>query len=72
MRDSRWSAQSRRGFDDTFEHEAWNRSERDRAVLIVDSWNADPGEAEQTAVADLVAEVGGFNRSGEASRLPRP
>ena len=26
-------------FDDTIEHEAWNRSERDRAVLIIDVWN---------------------------------
>ena len=26
-------------FDDTIEHEAWNRSDRDRAVLIIDAWN---------------------------------
>ena len=26
-------------FDDTIEHEAWNRSDRDRAVLIIDTWN---------------------------------
>jgi aspartate beta-hydroxylase len=26
-------------FDDTIEHEAWNRSDRDRAVLILDCWN---------------------------------
>ena len=26
-------------FDDTIEHEAWNRSDRDRAVLIFDVWN---------------------------------
>lgn len=27
------------GFDDTIEHEAWNRSDRARAILIVDCWN---------------------------------
>ena len=26
-------------FDDTIEHEAWNRSDHDRAVLIIDVWN---------------------------------
>ncbi|MGI8611901.1 MAG: aspartyl/asparaginyl beta-hydroxylase domain-containing protein, partial [Sphingomicrobium sp.] len=26
-------------FDDTIEHEAWNRSDRDRAILIIDAWN---------------------------------
>lgn len=26
-------------FDDTIEHEAWNRSQRQRAVLILDVWN---------------------------------
>ena len=26
-------------FDDTIEHEAWNRSEHDRAILIIDVWN---------------------------------
>lgn len=49
-------------FDDTFEHEAWNYSERDRVVLIADSWNPDLSEAEQKAVADLVAAIGDFNR----------
>ena len=27
------------GFDDTIEHEAWNRSGQARAILIVDTWN---------------------------------
>ena len=27
------------GFDDTIEHEAWNRSGQARAILIVDAWN---------------------------------
>lgn len=53
-------------FDDTFEHEAWNRSDRDRVVLIADSWNPDLSEAEQAAVTDLVVAIGDFNRLGEA------
>ncbi len=27
------------GFDDTIEHEAWNKSDQTRAILIVDAWN---------------------------------
>ncbi|WP_236886447.1 aspartyl/asparaginyl beta-hydroxylase domain-containing protein [Dyella thiooxydans] len=49
-------------FDDTFEHEAWNRSGQTRVVLIMDSWNPDLTEAERLAVTDLVAAIGDFNR----------
>jgi aspartyl/asparaginyl beta-hydroxylase (cupin superfamily) len=38
-------------FDDTIEHEAWNRSERRRAVLILDVWNPHLSERERAAVA---------------------
>jgi aspartate beta-hydroxylase len=50
-------------FDDTFEHEAWNRSGQTRVVLIMDSWNPDLSEVERMAVADLVAAIGDFNQS---------
>lgn len=52
-------------FDDTFEHEAWNRSGQTRVVLIMDCWNPDLSEAERAAVAELVAGIGDFNRSCE-------
>lgn len=57
-------------FDDTFEHEAWNNSDQTRVVLIMDSWNPDLSEVEQAAVADLVAAIGDFNRSGETPLQP--
>ncbi|HYE27750.1 MAG TPA: aspartyl/asparaginyl beta-hydroxylase domain-containing protein [Allosphingosinicella sp.] len=37
-------------FDDTIEHEAWNDSDRPRAILILDSWNPLLSEAERAAV----------------------
>lgn len=52
-------------FDDTFEHQAWNKSTETRVVLIVDSWNPDLSEAERAAVADLVGAIGDFNRACE-------
>jgi len=49
-------------FDDTFVHEAWNRSGETRVVLILDSWNPDLSEAERLAVTDLVGAIGDFNQ----------
>ena len=37
-------------FDDTIEHEAWNRSDRDRAVLIIDTWNPHLSEHERQMI----------------------
>ena len=34
-----WVESEAWGFDDTLEHEAWNRSSQARAILIVDAWN---------------------------------
>lgn len=49
-------------FDDTFEHEAWNRSEATRVVLLADVWNPYLTEAERDALTVLVAAIGDFNR----------
>lgn len=56
-------------FDDTYEHEAWNRSGQTRVVLILDSWHPDLSEAERLAVTDLVEAIGDFN---QACKLPAP
>ncbi len=42
-------------FDDTIEHEAWNRSDQRRAVLILDTWNPHLSEREQQAVVRYFA-----------------
>lgn len=64
-----WKEGSCVSFDDTFEHEAWNRSGETRVVLILDSWNPDLTEVERAAVTDLVEAIGDFNR---ASDVPVP
>lgn len=40
-----WQAGRCVTFDDTFEHEAWNRSGETRVVLILDCWNPDLSDA---------------------------
>lgn len=47
------------GFDDTIEHEAWNESDRRRAVLILDYWNPHLLPAERAGIARYFAEADG-------------
>ena len=49
-------------FDDTFEHEAWNRGDSTRVVLIADCWNPHLSHVEREAVTELVTAIGQFNR----------
>lgn len=48
-----WRVGEAFAFDDTIEHEAWNRSGERRAVLIVDVWNPHLSEHERTMVCRL-------------------
>ena len=50
-------------FDDTYLHEAWNRGDGLRAVLIMDVWNPHLTDVERLALTDLVATIGDFNRA---------
>lgn len=45
-----WRVGEAWAFDDTIEHEAWNDSDRPRAILILDTWNPLLTEAERAAV----------------------
>ena len=51
-------------FDDTFEHEAWNKSKHTRVVLIFDIWNPYLTELEREAMRIVVEELG---RLGQVS-----
>ena len=52
-------------FDDTIEHEAWNNSAEDRALLILDCWNPHLSEDERRMILKLFA-------ISEAQRPDRP
>ena len=52
-------------FDDTFEHEAWNRSASLRVILLMDLWNPGLSEAERLGVTQLVEMIGDFRVGGE-------
>lgn len=48
-------------FDDSFEHEAWNRSDRPRAVLIFEIWHPSLSEAERLYLSTALAAYDSFN-----------
>ncbi len=50
-------------FDDTYEHEAWNRGPSTRVVMLMDCWNPHLTAVEREAVSVLVAAIGDFNRA---------
>jgi len=49
-------------FDDTYEHEAWNRSGKTRVVMIFDIWNPALTLPEREAMRVAIEELGRFNR----------
>ncbi len=52
-------------FDDTFEHEAWNRSASVRVILLMDLWHPALSEAERLGLTQLVEAIGDFRVGGE-------
>ncbi|HEY1771616.1 MAG TPA: aspartyl/asparaginyl beta-hydroxylase domain-containing protein [Gammaproteobacteria bacterium] len=57
-------------FDDTYEHEAWNKSNETRVVMILDIWNPALTLPEREGMRVVIEELGRFNRShGGTSKL---
>ena len=50
-------------FDDTMEHEAWNRSDRTRVILLFETWRPELTEAERGLVAAMFEAIDAY--SGE-------
>ena len=54
-----WAEGRAFAFDDTIEHEAWNRSDRDRAILIIDAWNPYLSDHERAMICGLYGVADG-------------
>ncbi|MEO7337901.1 MAG: aspartyl/asparaginyl beta-hydroxylase domain-containing protein [Caldimonas sp.] len=68
----RWKEGELVMFDDTYSHEAWNRSNSTRIVVLMDCWNPYLTAVEKLAVKQLIETISGLqfaNRSREA-RVP--
>jgi aspartate beta-hydroxylase len=58
-------------FDDTYLHEAWNRSDSVRIVLLMDCWNPHLAVPERLALQLLLETIGGLGRAASAAGQPR-
>lgn len=56
-------------FDDTYMHEAWNRSDESRYVLLADIWNPFLRESEREAITSFVEKAGILNRQYPAQEI---
>ena len=54
-----WTQGRAFAFDDTIEHEAWNRSTDDRAILIIDVWNPYLSDHERDMICGLYGAADG-------------
>lgn len=52
-----WTYGQAWAFDDTLEHEAWNRSDEERIILIFDVWKPEISEAERAEIRALFAAI---------------
>jgi aspartate beta-hydroxylase len=59
-----WQVGRAWAFDDTIEHEAWNRSDRIRAILIFDVWNPYITQAERDLLRRFYEVAGATGASG--------
>lgn len=59
-------------FDDTYLHEAWNRSAQTRIVLLMDCWNPHLSAVEKQALVRLIEAIGGLHRSATAGGSTAP
>jgi len=44
-------------FDDSFEHEVWNRTAVDRVVLLFDVWHPDLTLAERICISEMFSQA---------------
>lgn len=65
-----WAPGAVLAFDDTYEHEAWNRSDAVRAVLILDAWNPGLTESERRILPSIVGEMNRLGRESERLKPP--
>jgi aspartyl/asparaginyl beta-hydroxylase (cupin superfamily) len=62
-----WEVGRAWAFDDTIEHEAWNRSDRVRAILIFDVWNPYISEAERGLLRGFFAAAAAGGHAADAA-----
>lgn len=52
-------------FDDSFEHEAWNRSDQRRVILLFEIWRPEISEAERSALTTMFEAINEYQKPVE-------
>lgn len=60
-----WKERALMMFDDTFKHEAWNKSDQTRVILLMDCWNPHLTAAERIATRHLIETIGAYENFPE-------
>ncbi|HEU4777434.1 MAG TPA: aspartyl/asparaginyl beta-hydroxylase domain-containing protein [Telluria sp.] len=60
-----WKERELMMFDDTFKHEAWNKSDQTRVILLMDCWNPHLTAAERIATRHLVETISAYENFPE-------
>lgn len=55
-------------FDDTIEHEAWNRSDRTRVILLFEIWRPELTEEERRLVSAMFEAIDAYGGGMPAAR----
>jgi aspartate beta-hydroxylase len=68
MGEHRWEEGQLVMFDDTYLHEAWNRSTGTRVILLMDCWNPHLSIVERAAVRSLIETISSLNSISRYSK----
>lgn len=60
-----WKERELMMFDDTFMHEAWNKSDQTRVILLMDCWNPHLTMAERIATRHLIETISAYENFPE-------
>lgn len=60
-----WKERELMMFDDTFQHEAWNKSDQTRVILLMDCWNPHLTPAERIATRHLIETISAYENFPE-------
>jgi aspartate beta-hydroxylase len=60
-----WKERELMMFDDTFYHEAWNKSDQTRVILLMDCWNPHLTPAERIATRHLIETISAYENFPE-------
>ena len=53
-------------FDDSIEHEAWNRSDQTRVILLFEAWRPELSTKERDLVTAMFGAIDGYSEAKQA------